>query len=129
VGRKSCSARKRKPGPQRKTWDPIAEIVPKLHLPPSQDPVRRSQSSRPTGRKPGGQFGHPGHIRALSIPNKEELSIIFCILLTYCFPYRPPHKSLILFLLIAPFSQTDRREEERKIPMELPQLFSNVHLL
>jgi len=25
--------------------------------PPSQDPFLRSQSSRPSGRKPGGQFG------------------------------------------------------------------------
>ena len=32
--------------------------------PPSKDPFRRSRSSRPTGRKPGGQFDHPGHIRA-----------------------------------------------------------------
>jgi len=32
--------------------------------PPSQDPFRRSRSSRPTGRKPGGQFGHPGHVVA-----------------------------------------------------------------
>jgi len=33
--------------------------------PPSQDPFRGSRFSRPTGRKPGGQFVHPGHIRAL----------------------------------------------------------------
>jgi transposase len=33
--------------------------------PPSQDPFRSKRSSAPTGKKPGGQPGHPGHARQM----------------------------------------------------------------
>jgi len=33
--------------------------------PPSQDPYRQKRDSTPSGRKQGGQPGHPGHSRAL----------------------------------------------------------------
>ena len=33
--------------------------------PPSQDPFRAKRSSTPTGKKPGGQPGHPGHARQM----------------------------------------------------------------
>lgn len=38
--------------------------------PPSQDPNRKSRHSESTGRKPGGQPGHPGHRRTLYPPEK-----------------------------------------------------------
>ena len=31
--------------------------------PPSQDPFRKTRSNPPSGRKQGGQPGHPGHRR------------------------------------------------------------------
>jgi transposase len=31
--------------------------------PPSQDPFRKTRSNKPSGRKQGGQPGHPGHKR------------------------------------------------------------------
>lgn len=42
--------------------------------PPSQDPFR-SRSSKPSGRKPGGQPGHPGHRRSL-IPIDQVAKIV-----------------------------------------------------
>jgi transposase len=33
--------------------------------PPSQDPFRNTRNKKPSGRKQGGQFGHPGHKRHL----------------------------------------------------------------
>ncbi len=38
--------------------------------PPSQDPFRPKRSSDPSGRKQGGQPGHPGHNRALLSPDQ-----------------------------------------------------------
>ncbi|HLB52486.1 MAG TPA: IS66 family transposase [Chlamydiales bacterium] len=38
--------------------------------PPSQDPFRLKRSSTPSGRKQGGQPGHPGHSRALVPPDQ-----------------------------------------------------------
>jgi transposase len=50
----------------------IKELKEKLNTnsnnsskPPSQDPFRRTRSNKPTGRRPGGQPGHPGHQRPL----------------------------------------------------------------
>ncbi len=38
--------------------------------PPSQDPYRQKRNSIPSGRKQGGQPGHPGHSRAFVPPDQ-----------------------------------------------------------
>jgi transposase len=43
--------------------------------PPSQDPFRPKRSSKPTGKKPGGQPGHPGHARQM-YPLERVLKIV-----------------------------------------------------
>jgi transposase len=43
--------------------------------PPSQDPNRTSRHSQSTGRKPGGQPGHPGHKRVICPPEKVNRTV------------------------------------------------------
>lgn len=43
--------------------------------PPSQDPFRKCRSSKPTGKKPGGQLGHPGHKRKMYSPDQVTNTI------------------------------------------------------
>ena len=43
--------------------------------PPSQDPFRKSRSSQPSGKKPGGQPGHPGHKRKV-YPSEQVMKTI-----------------------------------------------------
>jgi transposase len=43
--------------------------------PPSQDPFRSKRPSTPTGKKPGGQPGHPGHARQM-YPLEKVVNVI-----------------------------------------------------
>jgi len=43
--------------------------------PPSQDPFRSKRDSKPSGRKQGGQPGHPGHNRVL-VPLEQVTTVI-----------------------------------------------------
>lgn len=43
--------------------------------PPSQDPFRTKRDSTPSGRKQGGQPGHPGHSRAL-VPSDQVTKMV-----------------------------------------------------
>jgi len=43
--------------------------------PPSQDPFRLKRDSKPSGRKQGGQPGHPGHNRVL-VPLEQVTTVI-----------------------------------------------------
>jgi transposase len=60
----------------------ILELEEKLNTnsknsskPPSQDPFRTKRSSEPSGRKPGGQPGHPGHSRQIFPQDKLSKTI------------------------------------------------------
>ena len=43
--------------------------------PPSQDPFRKARQATSSGRKPGGQLGHPGHMRQM-IPLDEVTRVV-----------------------------------------------------
>jgi transposase len=43
--------------------------------PPSQDPHRTSRHSKPTGKKPGGQPGHSGHVKKIYPPEQVTKTI------------------------------------------------------
>lgn len=66
----------------QKLKDEIEKLKEKLNtnssnssLPPSQDPNRKQRPKKPTGRKRGGQPGHPRRMRPLAPP--EEVSEVF----------------------------------------------------
>lgn len=43
--------------------------------PPSQDPFRSKRASKPSGRKQGGQPGHPGHHRSVVSPDQVAKTV------------------------------------------------------
>ncbi len=86
--------------------------------PPSQDPNRKKRFRKGTGRKPGGQSGHPGHSRKLFPPEEVQTHVDV-------YPEDCPHCNTDKFLCNPIKTRIHQQVELPKIKPEVIQY--NLH--